>query len=113
MWQMSPFAWATSTKGCSDVICFVGITSPLAQLLSLCPGWTNKVPLLVGYRRRWAVFAVARMELQQPAKAMIVGSRILPEPKTLQIMSTTLEAEGVHLPPQQLKELKAITAEQG
>ena len=26
-------------------------------------------------------------------------------------MSTTLEAEGVHLPPQQLKELKVITAE--
>ena len=28
-----------------------------------------------------------------------------------QITSTTLEAEGVHLPPQQLKELKAIAAE--
>ena len=48
------------------------------------------------------------MELQQPAKAMIVGSSIPPEPKTLQIAPTTLEAEGVHLPPQQLKELKAI-----
>ena len=28
-----------------------------------------------------------------------------------QIMSTTFEAEGVQLPPQQLKELKAIAAE--
>ena len=34
-----------------------------------------------------------------------------PEPKTPQIASTTFEAEGVRLPPQQLKELKAITAE--
>ena len=51
------------------------------------------------------------MEPQQPAKALIVGSRILPEPKTPQIASTTFEAEGVRLPPQQLKELKAIAAE--
>ena len=51
------------------------------------------------------------MELQQPAEAMIVGSHILPEPKVLQITSTTLEAEGVRLPPQQLKELKAIATE--
>ena len=51
------------------------------------------------------------MEPQQPAEAIIVGSHILPKPKTPQIMSTTLETEGVHLPPQQLKELKAITAE--
>ena len=51
------------------------------------------------------------MEPQQPAKALIVGSRIPPEPKTPQIASTTFEAEGVRLPPQQLKELKAITAE--
>ena len=29
----------------------------------------------------------------------------------LQIVSTTFEAEGVRLPPQQLKELKAIAAE--
>ena len=42
---------------------------------------------------------------------MIVGSRIPPEPKLLQIVSTTFEAEGVRLPPQQLKELKAIAAE--
>ena len=49
------------------------------------------------------------MELQQPAEAMIVGSRIPPKPKVPQIASTTLEAERVHLPPQQLKELKAIT----
>ena len=42
---------------------------------------------------------------------MIVGSCILPEPKTLQITSTTLEAEGVCLPPQQLKDLKAINKE--
>ena len=51
------------------------------------------------------------MEPQQPAKAMIVGSRIPPEPKTLQIASTTFEAEGVQLPPQQLEELKAIATE--
>ena len=51
------------------------------------------------------------MELQQPAEAMIVGSHIPPEPKTPQIASTTFKAEGVQLPPQQLKELKAITAE--
>ena len=51
------------------------------------------------------------MELQQPAEALIVGSHILPEPKTPQIASTTFEAEGVRLPPQQLKELKAIAAE--
>ena len=51
------------------------------------------------------------MEPQQPAKALIVGSRVPPEPKTLQIASTTFEAEGVRLPPQQLKELKAVAAE--
>ena len=55
--------------------------------------------------------AVARMEPQQPAEAMIVGSHIPPEPKSPQIASTTFEAEGVRLPPQQLKELKAIAAE--
>ena len=42
---------------------------------------------------------------------MIVGSHVPPEPKLLQIMSTTLEAEGVYLLPQQLKELKAIATE--
>ena len=51
------------------------------------------------------------MEPQQPAKAMIVGSCIPPKPKSLQIASTTFEAEGVRLPPQQLKELKAIAEE--
>ena len=51
------------------------------------------------------------MELQQPARALIVGSCIPPEPKTPQIASTTFEAEGVWLPPQQLKELKAIATE--
>ena len=51
------------------------------------------------------------MEPQQPAKAMIVGSCIQPKPKTLQIVSTTFEAEVVRLPPQQLKELKAIATE--
>ena len=51
------------------------------------------------------------MEPQQPAKALIVGSHVPPEPKTPQIGSTTFEAEGVRLPPQQLKELKAIAAE--
>ena len=50
------------------------------------------------------------MEPQQPAEAMIVGSCILLELKLLQIMSTTLKAEGVRLPPQQLKDLKAIAA---
>ena len=54
---------------------------------------------------------VTRMELQQPAEALIVGSRILPEPKMPQIASTTFEAEGIRLSPQQLKELKAIAAE--
>ena len=51
------------------------------------------------------------MEPQQPTEAMIVGSRIPPEPKMPQIASTTFEAEGVRLPPQQLKELKAIATE--
>ena len=51
------------------------------------------------------------MEPQHPTEALIVGSRILPEPKTPQIASTTFEAEGVRLPPQQLKELKAIAVE--
>ena len=51
------------------------------------------------------------MEPQQPAKALIVGSCVPPEPKTPQIASTTFEAEGVRLPPQELKELKAIAAE--
>ena len=54
---------------------------------------------------------IAWMEPQQPAEVMIVGSRILPEPKTPQIASTTFEVEGVRLPPQQLKEVKAISAE--
>ena len=51
------------------------------------------------------------MEPQQPTKALIVGSRVLPKPKMPQIVSTTFEAEGIWLPPQQLKELKAIAAE--
>ena len=51
------------------------------------------------------------MEPQQPAEAMIVGSCIPPKPKMPQIVSTTFEAEGVQLPPQQLKELKAIATE--
>ena len=42
---------------------------------------------------------------------MIVSSRIPLKPKTLLITSTTLEAKGVCLPPQQLKELKAIATE--
>ena len=43
---------------------------------------------------------------------MIVDSRIPPpppEPAPQQIMSTTIEAEGVYLGPQHLKELKALT----
>ena len=51
------------------------------------------------------------MELQQPAKALIVVSRIPPKPKMPQIASTTFKTEGVWLPPQQLNELKAIAAE--
>ena len=51
------------------------------------------------------------MEPQQPTEALIVGSRVPPEPKSPQIASTTFKAEGVRLPPQQLKELKAIAAE--
>ena len=51
------------------------------------------------------------MELQQPTKAMIVGSHVPPELKSPQIASTTFKAEGVRLPPQQLKELKAIATE--
>ena len=42
---------------------------------------------------------------------MIVSLCVPPAPKLLQITSTTLEAKGVRLPPQQLKELKAINAE--
>ena len=51
------------------------------------------------------------MEPQEPAEVMMVGFHILPpppEPKSLQIMSTTLEAEGVCLGPQQLQELKDL-----
>ena len=51
------------------------------------------------------------MEPQQPAKALIVGSHIPPKPKMPQIVSTIFEAEEVWLTPQQLKELKAISAE--
>ena len=50
------------------------------------------------------------MEPQEPAEVMIVRSHV-PEPKMPQITSTTLETGGVHLGPQQLRELKAITAE--
>ena len=42
---------------------------------------------------------------------MIVGSCVPPKPKLPQIVSTTFEAEGVRLPPQKLKELKAIAEE--
>ena len=42
---------------------------------------------------------------------MIVSSHVPPEPKTPQIASITFEAKGVQLPPQQLKELKAIATE--
>ena len=54
------------------------------------------------------------IEPQEPAEAMMVGSRVLPptpEPKLPQIMSTTFEAEGVHLGLQQLQELKALAIE--
>ena len=51
------------------------------------------------------------MEPQEPTEVMIVGLRILLKPKTPQIASSTFEAEGVHLPPKQQKELKAITTE--
>ena len=44
-------------------------------------------------------------------EAMIVDSHIPPEPKMPQITSTSLKAEGVRLLPQQLKELRAISAE--
>ena len=57
---------------------------------------------------------VTYMKLQEPAEVMMVGSHVLPpspEPKLLQIMSTTLEVEGVCLGPQQLQELKALTME--
>ena len=51
------------------------------------------------------------MEPEEPTKVMIVGLHVLLKPKPPQIMSTTLEAEGVCLLPKQLKELKAIAAE--
>ena len=54
------------------------------------------------------------MEPQEPAKMMMVSSRILPSPpelKSLQITSTTFEAEGVRLDPQQLQELKTLAME--
>ena len=54
------------------------------------------------------------MELQEPVEAMMVGSHVpppQPKPKPPQITSTTLEAEGVCLGPQQLQELKALTME--
>ena len=54
------------------------------------------------------------MEQQEPAMVMMVGSCV-PRPPTkpmpLQIMSTTFEAEGVCLVPQQLKDLKAFAVE--
>ena len=58
---------------------------------------------------------VAHMELQEPTAAMMVDYHILPpppEPEPLQITTTTFKAEGVHLGPQQLKDLKALAAEQ-
>ena len=57
---------------------------------------------------------VGHLELQELAKAMMVGSHVPPpppDPKLLQIMSTNFKAEGVHLGPQQLQELKALTME--
>ena len=54
---------------------------------------------------------VTQIKPQQPTEAMIVGSCISPKLKMPQITFTTLEAEGVCLPPQQLKELKAIATE--
>ena len=54
------------------------------------------------------------MKLQEPAEVMMVNFHILPpplEPKLPQITSTTLEATGVFLGPQQLQELKALGVE--
>ena len=62
-------------------------------------------------QKKAGCIVVTRMEPQQPTKAMIVGSRIPPKPKSPRIASTTFEAEGVRLPPQKLKELKAIATE--
>ena len=45
---------------------------------------------------------------------MIVGSHIPPEPKPLhRSCPLTLKAKGVRLPPQQLKDLKAIALQKG
>ena len=58
---------------------------------------------------------VVHMELQEPAKAMMASSCIpppLPEPKLLQITSTTFEAAGFRLGPQQVQELKVLDAKQ-
>ena len=54
------------------------------------------------------------MKPQELAKVMMVGSHILsppPEPKLPQIMTTTFEAKGVRLGPQQLQKLKALAIE--
>ena len=57
---------------------------------------------------------VVHIEPQEPAEVIIVSSHALPpppEPAPPQITSTTLEAKGVCLGPQQLKELKALATE--
>ena len=61
-----------------------------------------------------ACIAVAHIELQEPAMMMMVGSCVQPpplEPIPLQITTTNFNAEGVHLGPQQPKELKALAME--
>ena len=55
--------------------------------------------------------AVTWMEPHEPTVTMMVYSHVPPpppEPISLQISSTTFEAEGVHLGPKQLKELKVL-----
>ena len=57
---------------------------------------------------------IACMEPQEPAKVIMMSLISRPSHKSLHLhssMSTTLKAKGVHLGPQQLKELNGLTVE--
>ena len=69
---------------------------------------------IIGWLQKIGCIVVTWMEPQEPAIAMIVDFCILPpppEPAPSQILSTTFEAAGAHLGPEQLKVLKAFCKE--
>ena len=65
-------------------------------------------------QHKLSCIAVGPMEMQGSAAVLTVGTGLVlppPQPDTQQVLSSTFEARGVCLGPDQQKELKALTTE--